>query len=100
MPAVILFFFALIGIPKDFCTILFTIPVQGYFGEDSNAQDGGLRDESLLFQMISKSDSGLSSSPRMCTRGGGLYKFSVTFKGHEILDFFKLSFLFMYILEC
>ena len=78
------FFFALIGIPTDFCTILFTISVQGYFGEDSNAQDDSSRDESLLLQVIFKSDSGLSSSPRMCTRGGGLYKFSVKSKGHEI----------------
>ena len=54
----------------------------------------------LSFQMISESDGGLSSSPRMCTRGAGLYEFSVRFKGHEILDFFKQSFLFMYILEC
>lgn len=90
MQGVILFSFALIGIHTDLCTILFTIPVQGYFGEDSNAQDGSSCDESLLFQMISKSDSGLSSSPRMCTRGGGLHKFSVRVIGHEILDFFRM----------
>ena len=71
------FFFGLIGIPTNFSTIWFTIPVQGYFGEDSNAQDGGLSNcvMNLSFQMISKSDSGLSSSPRMCTRGAGMYEF-------------------------
>ena len=42
------FFFGLIGIPTNFHTIWFTIPVQGYFGEDSEAQDGGFRDESFF----------------------------------------------------
>ena len=37
----------------------------------------------LSFQMISESDSGLSSSPRMCTRGAGLYEFSNRFKGRD-----------------
>ena len=44
----VILFFGLIGIPTNFRTICFTIPVQGYFGEDSKAQDGSLRDESFF----------------------------------------------------
>ena len=44
----VILFFGLIGIPTNFRTSWFTIPVQGYFGEDSKAQDGGLCDESFF----------------------------------------------------
>lgn len=70
----VILFFGLIGIPTNFRTIWFTIPVQGYFGEEARPKMA-VCVMNLSFQMISESDSGLSSSPRMCTRGAGLYEF-------------------------
>ena len=91
----VILFFGLIGIPTNFRTIWFTIPVQGYFGEDSKAQDGSLRDESFFPNDFQKSDSSLSSSPHMCTRGAGLYKFQSDSKVMRFWTFSnKVSYLF------